>query len=325
MYYIFLAILGGLAIGTALKRVNFIFFISNILASISAYFLLFFLGMSTALKKDLFTNFKELGAESIILCLAGMLGSVLALIPLNKYLTKNKKILWSHLELKSNANPSEQVQQHNISVEDQSQSTAKEKNMTLEMILPLLSFLIGFFVTILWLGDKCTWSSFAADISLYLLVFFIGIGIGKINIIALIKRYHAFAILIPLTAMLGSMLMGLIIGLIINKIDIRQAITICSGMGYYSLSAMVCTQKFGEVVGVIALLSNLLRELLTMMFAPLLVKAFGNLAPIGTGGATAMDTTLPFIKKSAGAEYAIIGFISGVVLTVLVPIVGVLL
>ncbi|HOE91915.1 MAG TPA: LysO family transporter, partial [Candidatus Cloacimonadota bacterium] len=107
--------------------------------------------------------------------------------------------------------------------------------------------------------------------------------------------------------------------------DIRQAITICSGMGYYSLSAMVCSQKFGEVVGVIALLSNLLRELLTMMFAPLLVKAFGNLAPIGTGGATAMDTTLPFIKKSAGSEYAIIGFISGVVLTVLVPIVGVLL
>ena len=127
MLYIFLAILGGLAIGTVLKRVNFIFFISNIFASISVYFLLFFLGMSTAHKKDLFTNFKELGAESIILCLAGMLGSVLALIPLNKYLTKNKKILWSHLELKSNANPSEQVQQHNISVEDQSQSTEKKR------------------------------------------------------------------------------------------------------------------------------------------------------------------------------------------------------
>ena len=49
------------------------------------------------------------------------------------------------------------------------------------------------------------------------------------------------------------------------------------------------------------------------------VKYFGKLAPIASGGATSMDTTLPVITKFTGTEYAIIAVFSGTVLTIIVP------
>jgi len=189
------------------------------------------------------------------------------------------------------------------------------------MFYPLVSFLCGFIISYFFFDEKANWIDVSINWSLYLLIFFTGIGIGKLNVIDLIRKYHIFVVLIPIAAMAGSILSGLLISLLIQRIDSTQAMAVCSGMGYYSISAIICTQNLGEIVGIIALFSNLLRELLTILFAPVLVKLFGPLAPIGTGGATAMDTTLPFIKKSAGNEYAIVGFISGVILTVIVPMV----
>jgi uncharacterized membrane protein YbjE (DUF340 family) len=71
---------------------------------------------------------------------------------------------------------------------------------------------------------------------------------------------------------------------------------------------------------VIALLSNVMRELATILMAPLLARHFGKLAPIASGGATSMDTTLPIITRCVGAEYAMVSVFSGIVLTVLAPI-----
>ena len=66
-------------------------------------------------------------------------------------------------------------------------------------------------------------------------------------------------------------------------------------------------------------MSNIFREIITLLFAPLLAKYFGELAPIAAGGATAMDTTLPIITKFSGKEYGIISLFSGIVLSLLVP------
>ncbi len=74
-----------------------------------------------------------------------------------------------------------------------------------------------------------------------------------------------------------------------------------------------------DTLGVIALLSTITREIITLLFTPLFARYFGKLAPISSGGATAMDTTLPVITKYIGSDYAIISVFSGIVLTILVP------
>ncbi len=72
-------------------------------------------------------------------------------------------------------------------------------------------------------------------------------------------------------------------------------------------------------MGVIALLANISREVITLLLAPLFARITGKLSPIASGGATSMDTTLPIIIKSSGKEYLIHSMIHGVILTILVP------
>ena len=94
---------------------------------------------------------------------------------------------------------------------------------------------------------------------------------------------------------------------------------VASGFGYYSLSSIFITEISGETLGVIALLSNISREIITLLATPFFVKYFGKLGGIVSGGATSMDTCLPIISESTGKEWAIIAVFSGVVLTIIVP------
>ena len=98
-------------------------------------------------------------------------------------------------------------------------------------------------------------------------------------------------------------------------------LAIGAGFGYYSLSSIVISKISGETIGIIALLSNIIREVGTLVLAPVLVKYFGKLAPIASGGATTSDTTLPIIVKYSGKEYALGAIVNGVILTLLVPII----
>jgi len=58
---------------------------------------------------------------------------------------------------------------------------------------------------------------------------------------------------------------------------------------------------------------------ITLIGSPVLSKYFGKLAPIASGGATSIDTTLPIITRYSGKEYAVIAVFSGTVLTIIVP------
>lgn len=156
--------------------------------------------------------------------------------------------------------------------------------------------------------------------ALYLLMFLVGIGIGSDkNIWPMLKNMNLKIVLLPLSIIAGTLAGAGICSIFLSDINLPDALAIGSGFGYYSLSSIIISQVRNETLGVIALLSNISREIFTLIATPLLVKYFGKLAPIASGGATAMDTTLPIISRYSGREYAILAVFSGVVLTLLVP------
>lgn len=155
---------------------------------------------------------------------------------------------------------------------------------------------------------------------LYLLMFFVGISIGADKSAwRILKDSNLKILLVPLSVILGTLIGVGISSIFLDDIKLKEALAVGAGFGYYSLSSIFITQLSGSVLGVIALLSNILREVITLLATPLLVKYFGKLAPIASGGATAMDTTLPIITKFSGKEYALIAVFSGIILTILVP------
>jgi len=156
--------------------------------------------------------------------------------------------------------------------------------------------------------------------ALYLLLFLIGVSVGADpNSIKAVKELNIRIVLIPVITIVGTTL-GIVSVYLFMKIDFTDALAVGYGFGYYSLSSIFITEIRGDEMGVVALLSNIFREIITLLAAPAMALFFGKLAPIVSGGATSMDTTLPIITRSSGKEYAIISLFHGIVLSFLVPI-----
>ncbi len=155
---------------------------------------------------------------------------------------------------------------------------------------------------------------------LYALMFFVGIGIGSdTKAFQVIKQTKIKIILVPLGVIAGSLLGASAVSFFFTNMNAKEAMAVGAGFGYYSLSSIFITKISGEFLGTVALLSNILRELITLVATPIFVKYFGNLAGIASGGATSMDSTLPIITEYTGKEWAIISVFSGIVLTIIVP------
>lgn len=157
--------------------------------------------------------------------------------------------------------------------------------------------------------------------ALFGLMFLVGISIGSDkNAFYVLRKINIKVVLVPLTVVVGSLLGTALVSFMLSDISVKEAMAVGAGFGYYSLSSIFISQISGQELGVIALLSNIFREIITLLAVPVLVKYFGKLAGIATGGATAMDTTLPIIVKFTGKDYGIIAIFSGIILTILVPI-----
>nr|WP_319401608.1 lysine exporter LysO family protein [uncultured Carboxylicivirga sp.] len=158
--------------------------------------------------------------------------------------------------------------------------------------------------------------------ALFALMFLVGVSIGSDKgAFSVLRRMNYKVMLVPICVIVGSLLGTALVGAIISKVSIQEAMAVGAGFGYYSLSSIFISQLSGKELGVIALLSNIFREVFTLLSVPFLVKYFGKLAGIASGGATSMDTTLPVIVKFTGKDYGIIAIFSGIILTVLVPVI----
>ncbi len=162
------------------------------------------------------------------------------------------------------------------------------------------------------------------DISTYLLyalMLLVGISVGADkNIWNQFRTMRLRVLLIPLTSIIGTGIGLLLYRFLFAFPNTADLFAIGAGFGYYSFSSIYISKISGESMGIIALLANIIREIITLVAAPLLVKYFGKIAPIAAGGATTSDTSLPIIIKYSGKEYLFISVVNGIVLTLLVPI-----
>ena len=72
-------------------------------------------------------------------------------------------------------------------------------------------------------------------------------------------------------------------------------------------------------LGTVALLTNIFREMFTLVGAPLLCRWFGPFAPIASAGATAFDVCFPVIVRYSGDRMLPYAIVSGVVCDMSVP------
>ena len=185
--------------------------------------------------------------------------------------------------------------------------------------------IIGFFV----LGILCGWMHWLPDLStlgdvsfltLCALLFCVGITVG--NNTELLKSFRQLdprLMLLPLMTITGTLAATAIASLGMPHRSLADCLAVGSGFGYYSLSSILITQYQGPELGTVALLANIVREVFTLLGAPLLVRYFGPLSPISCGGATTMDTTLPIITRASGQHFVILSLFHGFLVDFSVP------
>lgn len=265
--------------------------------------LLFLLGVEVGVNDAVTGKFASLGFEAAVVAVAATLGSVIA-----------AKLLWIPFNINSNA----EQENESDKVTEKKSLIGGLKGLKGSLIILLFfatGLLFGIFRWIPVLGIH-------AEMSFYVLcalMMSVGFSIGhQPGTVSQFKRLPPRVLLLPLTTIAGTLL-GVMTVAFFFKHSFSSLLAVGSGFGYYSLSSVLITQCKGAELGTIALLSNIMREILTLLFAPLMVRYFGKLAPVAAGGATTMDTTFPVIIQTAGREFSIVSIYSGFVLDFCVP------
>lgn len=163
---------------------------------------------------------------------------------------------------------------------------------------------------------------------LYLLMFLVGVSIGSDKKLKeILSSLRPKLLLVPLATIIGTLAASALVSLLISKWSVFDCLAIGSGFAYYSLSSILITElkeaslgvQLATELGTIALMANIMREIMALLGAPLFVKYFGRLAPICAGGATTMDTTLPIITRYSGKDLVFVSIFHGILVDFTVP------
>lgn len=257
--------------------------------------LLLGMGVNVGSDQQLLKAIPRLGMESILFCVCSCLVSI------------GLVVLWEKLFIKeySYAHASSQT----------TEPTDEYKFIILVIICLVFGISIGKQTDIL--------SAHATNnvIDLALISIYVGIGVTlrfAIQKLLDVRSGYFMYLLLPVLISIGSVLGGVTAGLISGQ-NLNYSGAIGGGMGYYSLATAMITDQAGFNIGLVAFISNFLREFITFLLAPVLAR-YSNLAPIALGGASTMDVTLAVMKQSLNEKYTLIAFFNGVILSFIVPV-----
>ena len=278
------------------------------------WLLLFLLGIEVGSNEMIVRSLPTLGVEALLLSSAATLGCCV--------------LAWMLWRVSKNNTVQENAK--NETSADKEGNPAEKEGLQGSSLIRGLKVMkgslivVGFFVIGLLGGIEKMVPSWLLDgdvsfVALCGLLLFVGLGIGlnpemKKEVRSLSPRMA----LLPVVTIIGSWLGALLIWTVLHR-TLSDCMAINSGFAYYSLSSIFITEYRGAELGTIALLANIIREMLTLLGAPLMARWFGPLAPISAGGATTMDTTLPILSQTVGQRYVALSIYHGFVVDFTVP------
>lgn len=158
------------------------------------------------------------------------------------------------------------------------------------------------------------------SVGLDVMLFLVGLDLGLEgeNFRTMFSEAGARPLLLPLAVAAGSLSFGALASVML-PFSPRETAAAAAGMGWYSLAPTLLA-PYSLKLSAAAFLSNILRELLSILLVPVVARRIGYLESVALAGATAMDTLLPVILKSTERHITVYAFASGLVCSLLVPV-----
>lgn len=317
--FVFLGILSGvfcrkLSTGACISLTDVVARWQGRIVTWLIWLLLFLLGIEVGSNEMIVRSLPTLGVEALLLSSAATLGCCV--------------LAWMLWRVSKNNTVQENAKKE-TSAEKEGNPAEKEGLQESSLLRGLKVMkgsliVVGFFVIGLLGGIEKMVPAWLLDgevsfVALCGLLLFVGLGIGlNPEIKKEVRSLSPRMALLPVVTIIGSWLGALLIWTVLHR-TLSDCMAINSGFAYYSLSSIFITEYRGAELGTIALLANIIREMLTLLGAPLMARWFGPLAPISAGGATTMDTTLPILSQTVGQRYVALSIYHGFVVDFTVP------
>ena len=183
----------------------------------------------------------------------------------------------------------------------------------------ILPFIVGMSIGMLFRALPSNVIMSAINYELVALIVVSGIQIGEDLKLEAIKKAFGFAMFSVIADVAGAILTSIILT---PFFPFKEILLVTLGSGWVTYTAPFIANTYGGVAGVFAFLVNFFRDEVAFVLLPLFFRA--RVSPIGAiavGGTASMDAILPLYIELLGNEYAMSAVASGLVLSMLVPII----
>ncbi|MDD4047119.1 MAG: lysine exporter LysO family protein, partial [Tissierellia bacterium] len=288
------------------------FVYSDKISTFALVLLMLVIGLGIGLDKSIVDNIIRIGLNCAVIAIATVVFSVLLTFIVEKTVLPLDKIDYDLIE--------ESIQ---LDVNDIDSELFKDeeykKGSNLVWIMPA-SIIIGFIAGVLLRSIITSWvTDLFFTIALIVLYICVGISQGANKEVFVYLRLIGFRIiLIPAAILFGSLIGGIVSGIIL-RLPLHISTTAAAGMSFYSITGAYMTQQYGIEIGTYGFIVNIMREFLTVLTMPLLIKISPG-ALIAGGAAGDMDTMLAPITKFVGLRLSLVTLLTGMILTFVVPI-----
>jgi len=301
----------GITLGLIVKKEKF-FVYSDKISTFALVLLMLVIGLGIGPDKSIVDNIIRIGLNCAVIAIAAVAFSVLLTFIIEKTVLPLDKIDYDLIE--------ESIQ---LDVNDKDSELFKDeedkKGSSLVWIMPV-SIIIGLIAGVLLRSIITSWvTDLFFTIALIVLYICVGISQGANKEVFVYLRLIGFRIiLIPAAILFGSLIGGIVSGIIL-RLPLHISTTAAAGMSFYSITGAYMTQQYGIEIGTYGFIVNIMREFLTVLTMPLLIKISPG-ALIAGGAAGDMDTMLAPITKFVGLRLSLVTLLTGMILTFVVPI-----
>lgn len=262
------------------------------------------LGVKLGANDEVISSLGQIGLSALLLTVLAIAGSVICVYLLRRFVLRLDR-LGRPLSAQTDA-------------EEQAGAAGKVDNSSTFWIVGavLVGMLAGRFLLPPAVSESC---GTIIDFGLYLLLFLVGVDMGKQGGVWDSIRQAGFGVLlIPVAVCVGTFAGAALAGLFL-PMGVKDSIAASAGFGWYSL-APTLLEKYSLSVSATAFLSNVMREIFSILLVPVIAPRLGYVEAVAPCGATAMDTLLPMVVSSTSDRITIYSFVSGVILSLAVPI-----
>lgn len=271
---------------------------------LSLMILIVALGVKLGANDEVISSLGQIGLAALLITVLAMGGSLMAVYLLRRFVLKLDRY-----GLPQGSAEGGQADAHEEGKADNSST----KWIVLAVVLGMLA---GWLVLPDSIVAHC---GTVIDFGLYLLLFLVGVDMGRQGtMLADIKAAGFKVLLVPAAVIVGTFLFAGVGGLILSM-GVKDAVAASAGFGWYSL-APTLLQSYSLSVSAVAFLSNVMREIFSIIFVPVVAKKIGYVECTALAGATAMDTLLPVVVGATHERIAIYSFTTGVILSLAVPV-----